>query len=114
MFPAELGEIWAAGLERPSSPQVQGWLGMTQALVIVGICHIRKTRVHSCAEQTLRRERFLLGKSTEPGHSCPLVPLKEQRKRGRAPRKEWSVIQIRGSGKKGWPREKHGRLPSES
>lgn len=114
MFPAELGEIWAAGFERPSSPQVQGWLGMTKALVMVGICHIRKTRVHSWAEQTLRRERFLLGKSTEPGHSCPLVPLKEQRKRGKAPRKEWSVIQISGSGVKGWPREKHGRLPSKS
>ena len=75
MFPAALGEGWAAGFEGPSSPQVQGMAGMAQALEIVGTCHVRKTRVHSWSEQTLRREQLLLGESSEPGHSCLLVPL---------------------------------------
>lgn len=74
MFPAALGEGWAAGFEGPSSPQVQRMAGDGPGSG-VGSCHIKKTRAHSWSEQTLRREQFLLRESSEPGHSCLLVSL---------------------------------------
>lgn len=45
MFPALLGESWAAGFKGPSS-KVQGQLAMVKALAMVDTCHLRKTTVH--------------------------------------------------------------------